>query len=157
MSLLLKSSTKKNTCIRVQSSEMAYCSLQVVICCFLYFFLYVYLTYKVTKRLQLKSYTGEAYVYLYPAPACMDFGGKQQHEAGLAKSELSWLPLKLYMSSEQFTKCGTTLTSWLVPSADYKISNLVVRFQVGRRLLHMTARHRSACCGRSTCCAAAAC
>ena len=71
LSLLLESSNTENTCSCVQSSEMAYCLLQVVICCFLYFFLYVYLTYKVTKRLQLKSYTGEAYVYLYPAPACM--------------------------------------------------------------------------------------
>ena len=44
--------------------------LQIVLGCFMYFFLYVFLTAKVTKRLQLKSYTGEA-KHLNPAPACM--------------------------------------------------------------------------------------
>lgn len=74
--------------------------LQVVVGCFAYFFLYVYLTAKVAKRLQQKSYTGEA-KHFYPAPVCMGLCGEQQHEARLADCKVSRLPLQLYMSAKQ--------------------------------------------------------
>ncbi len=105
--------------------------LQVVIGCFAYFFLYVYLTAKVAKRLQLKSYTGEA-KHFYPAPVCMGLCGEQQHEARLARFHGCICSCTSLLSNVTYGRDHTHhTTSWLVFSADYKISNLVVRLQVG--------------------------